>query len=151
LHTTWTYKDVGIMGWIALDPESEYIQLIAPELTHKCELDTDFWMGWLPSTPFKQTIETLVSQIEETLADPTLDWSANRQYLRQAIGDHYIGQLLQPSFARRFKGMSETELDHVLESFTLGQCKLHIELLKIIQRHTARPHVDEAHTPHALQ
>ena len=28
--TTWTYKDPGIMGWVFLDPDSEYMKIIQP-------------------------------------------------------------------------------------------------------------------------
>jgi endoglucanase len=33
--TTWTYKDVGVMGMVELDPQSEYIERIAPILEAK--------------------------------------------------------------------------------------------------------------------
>jgi hypothetical protein len=38
------------MGWVTLDPESEYMRLIDPILDLKRELYTDFWMKWLPAT-----------------------------------------------------------------------------------------------------
>jgi len=43
--TTWTYKDVGVMGLVTLDPESEYMQRIAPIIKLKHALNTDDWMG----------------------------------------------------------------------------------------------------------
>lgn len=35
LHwTTWTYKDCGTMGWVTVNPESEYLRTVAP--VQKC-------------------------------------------------------------------------------------------------------------------
>lgn len=55
--TTWNYKDVGVMGLVTLDPESPYLRLVAPSLRAKAELDTDFWMGWLPQTSAKRKLD----------------------------------------------------------------------------------------------
>ncbi len=46
--TTWTYKDVGIMGWVHAAPESEFMQLVAPILGAKTSLAADSWGGWRP-------------------------------------------------------------------------------------------------------
>ena len=39
------------MGWVHLDPESEYMQRLKPVHEAKRQLAVDFWMQWLPSTP----------------------------------------------------------------------------------------------------
>jgi len=55
--TTWTYKDVGVMGWVALDPECEYLQRIARIERAKLILDTDFWMQWLPAPTIRGMVQ----------------------------------------------------------------------------------------------
>ena len=40
--TFWTYKDIGSMGWLQLNPDSPYLRAIAPLLEAKDVLRTDF-------------------------------------------------------------------------------------------------------------
>ena len=81
--TTWTYKDVGVMGWVTLPPETEYMRVIAPALQAKYDLYSDFWMRWLPLTPAAQEVENLADMIENAIGDPEIDKPANRTYLMQ--------------------------------------------------------------------
>ncbi len=137
--TTWTYKDVGVMGWVTLSPESEYMQIIAPILEIKRLLDSDFWMGWLPPTPANEMIRDLARLIEKTIGDRDIDPEANQRYLAQAALDAYVGPLLHPVYAKRFKGMSEAQLDRVLQSFALKNCRPNQELIKVLRKHMNRP------------
>ena len=138
LHwTTWTYKDVGVMGWVQLAPESPYMQRIAPILEAKRLLDTDFWMGWLPLTPAKELVATLARLIEETIGDPSVH--AGARYVSQAVLDNYAGGVMQPAYAHRFQGLSAAALDAHLQSFALANCRPQPGLLDIIKKHTARP------------
>ena len=139
--TTWNYKDVGVMGLVTLDPESPYMQLVRPNLKAKAELDTDFWMGWLPSTPAKAKLSELARIIEATIDDPDIEPGANRRFLGQATFDHYVGGLLQPSYARLFKGLSESELDEALSSFAFRNCRPNAGLVRIVERHARQPHL----------
>lgn len=120
--TTWTYKDVGVMGWVQLDPESEYMQLIQPLLAAKIDLNTDFWMKWLPDTPAKQMVRTLASYTVETLADPAIDPPAVTNYMMQSVMSGFIGGLMQRPFAQLFKDMDETAIDRVLSAFAFPNC-----------------------------
>jgi endoglucanase len=138
LHwSTWTFKDVGIMGWVQLPPESPYVRRIAHILEAKRLLDTDFWMGWLPSTPAKEQVAALTRLIEETIGDPTVH--AGARYVGQAVLDNYAGGLMQPAYANCFKGLSRAELDELLASFALANCRPYTPLIDIIKKHTARP------------
>jgi hypothetical protein len=46
---------------------------------------------------------------------------------------------MQPLYAGVFKGLSETELDHVLSSFSAKQCVLNRGLVDVLSKHMARP------------
>lgn len=63
--TNWTYKDTGVMGLLELDPESDYMQLIAPITRAKQELQTDSWMSWLPQTQICQQLNDITQRIEK--------------------------------------------------------------------------------------
>ncbi|WP_034389011.1 glycoside hydrolase family 5 protein [Deinococcus sp. YIM 77859] len=137
--TTWNYKDVGVMGLVTLDPQSPYLRLVAPSLRAKAELDTDFWMGWLPSTSAKEKLTELARIIEATVNDPNIEPAANRRFLGQATFDHYVGGLLQPSYVRLFQGLSENELDEVLSSFAFRNCRPNVALARILGTYTQQP------------
>lgn len=133
--TTWTYKDVGVMGWVTLPPESEYMRVIEPALKAKYDLYSDFWMRWLPQTPVAQEVEKLAGMIEDVIGDPNIDKRANRQYLSQQILSGYVGNFLQPYYARCFQGMSENDLDRVLQSFALKNCQPDEGLVSVLKKH----------------
>lgn len=137
--TVWTYKDVGVMGWVELNPESEYMQRVAPVLQAKRLLNTDFWMHWLPPTAANELIEKLAWLVEDTLGDPDLDPRAIRRYLAESTLAGYVASLMQPTWAKRFTGLSEADLDRLAASFALERCRPHRELLAVIEKHTSRP------------
>jgi aryl-phospho-beta-D-glucosidase BglC (GH1 family) len=137
--TTWTYKDIGVMSWVYLNPESEYMQAAKFFLKNKEELGTDFWFSSLPVTPAKQLIRDLASCVEETLVNAEINPKENQLFLQQAVSSIYIAQLMQPEYARVFKGMAESQLDHVLESFALKNCIQHKGVLDVVRNHAARP------------
>lgn len=133
--TTWTYKDVGIMGWVTLPPETEYMRVIAPNLKAKYDLYSDFWMRWLPPTEAARAVEHLAGIIAGAVGDPEIDRPANVTYLMQAALSGYAGNFLQPFYAKCFKGMSENELDRVLQSFALRNCQPSDGLVNVLKKH----------------
>jgi len=137
--TTWTYKDVGVMGMVELHPDSEYVQRITPILEAKRQLASDFWMRWLPSTPASDSVRELAWLIEQTIGDPDIDPAANAKYLNQAALAGYTATLMQPAYARRFAGLSETEIDRLLQSFAFANCRPHAALNDLLRARMALP------------
>jgi hypothetical protein len=133
--TTWTYKDIGVMGWVTLDPESDYLQMVNPILEMKHQLYVDFWMGWLPSTPARDSVRSLARLTEKIIDDPEIDPAANERYMIQAVLSGYAGSLMQPAMAKVFKGLSEKELDRVLSSFAFDRCKPNEGLIEVVKKH----------------
>jgi aryl-phospho-beta-D-glucosidase BglC (GH1 family) len=134
--TTWTYKDVGVMGWVTLDPRSDYMQLVGKSLETKRLLDTDQWMGWLPETPAKAKVRELARIVENTICDPDIEADSDYAYLKQAALSGYVGGLMQSSFAKLFKGMSEQRLDELCDSFAFENCVVNRELVDIVRKHS---------------
>jgi aryl-phospho-beta-D-glucosidase BglC (GH1 family) len=132
--TTWTYKDVGVMGWVTLDPKSDYMQLVGKSLEAKRLLDTDQWMGWLPDTPAKAKVRELEAIVRETIGDNEIDQSADYAFLKQATLSGYVGSLMQPSYAKLFKGMSETRLDELASSFAFKNCVVNEEYVELLKK-----------------
>ncbi len=137
--TTWTYKDVGVMGWVHLHPESEYIQRVKPILEMKRLLNSDFWMGWLPSTPAKELIHSLAHEIVETVGDEDITVNGIYRYLNQAAMAKFVGALLQIPYAKLFKDFSESEIDRILQSFAFKNCVVHPELHAVLTKYLKGP------------
>jgi endoglucanase len=131
--TTWVYKDVGVMGWVHLDPGSEYLQRLKPVHEAKRLLAVDFWMKWLPPTPAKDLVGQLSRLAENAIDDPSVDSAAAEKYLGQAALAGHLAALMQPAYARRFEGLSETEIDRVLESFSFRNCRPREDLLAVLR------------------
>jgi hypothetical protein len=130
--TFWTYKDLGSMGWLQLDPESDYIRTIAPVLAAKEVLRPDF--GWLSG------YEGAVARHIEGLSDlivsfvPNLDKSANLRYFSQSAMSTYTADLLQLTFVKQFVDKSEKEIDQLLKSFRLQDCIQNKKLNGLVEK-----------------
>jgi hypothetical protein len=51
----------------------------------------------------------------------------------------YVATLMQPAFASCFSGLSETQIDSMLQSFAFSKCKPHAELVDILRQRMAAP------------
>ncbi|WP_053360526.1 cellulase family glycosylhydrolase [Bacillus sp. FJAT-27251] len=134
--TTWTYKDVGVMGLATLHPESEYMQRISSIINMKHRLNTDDWMIWLPGHEARASIESLAAHLEDVIGDPDMDHRFNVAALSQAVLTVYAGSLIQPAFVKAFKGLSEEQLDTVLQSFAFKNCLVNDGLVNVLNKHT---------------
>ncbi|MES1264284.1 MAG: glycoside hydrolase family 5 protein, partial [Variovorax sp.] len=137
--TTWTYKDVGVMGLVTLDPESEYQQRVGDFIRKKIQLGADDWMVWMPQTPVKQETGKLAQQIYDVIGDDDITQNYNRKCFSSAVLCFYTSALMQQTYARLFKDLSESQIDRVLSSFSLKQCKVNNELAGIVKKYSAFP------------
>lgn len=133
--TIWTYKDVGVMGFLNVAPNSKYAQVLAPVLKAKRELGVDNWLSTgLPGTVVGNTISELADLIEKTIANVEINSIANRRYLAQTAIGMYTASLMQPAYAKCLKDLSETELDQVAQSFAFKNCQQRQDILKVLQK-----------------
>ena len=137
--TTWTYKDIGVMGMQTLDPGSPYISRIRDLLGKKMALGADDWMSWLPGTPVKNGTAALAEQIRQVVDDPAIDPRLNTRCVSQSLLCFYTGTLMQPLYARLFQGLSEGELDEILSSFSIARCIRNDRLAAIMSKYMAMP------------
>ncbi len=138
--TIWTYKGIGMAGFVGVDPNSEYMQVLDPMHKAKEALGVEtFWFPGMPETTAGGMMRELAHLVEQEIGDPDIDPAANLRYLRQAALDGYVAKLMQPSYAKRFKGMSESDLDRVLRSFALQNCRVRQEIMDVLGKHYRRP------------
>ncbi len=135
--TTWTYKDVGVMGLVTLDPASEYMQHVGSFIRKKVALGTDNWMQWMPPTPVKQAMSRLAEQVHEVIADEALDRRYTEACFSQSALCFFTGSLMQQTYARLFQGMGEQDLDRMLSSFARERCVVNRPLEALVRKYTA--------------
>lgn len=135
--TSWTYKDVGVMGLVTLDPESEYLQRVGHFIRKKLALGVDDWMQWLPPTPVKQAAAQLADRVYEVIDDDGIDRRYSQACFSQAALCLFTGALLQRSYAKLFQDLTETGIDRVLSSFSRQQCRVNEPLERLIRKHAA--------------
>jgi endoglucanase len=120
------------MGLVYADPESEWMQRIRPVREAKTTLRCDSWIE-----RHKAEIERLIQQTGEhaRIAVTSLpgDWWNLDETLRFAICDGVLSRMLLPAFAEQFRGMSENEIDRMMQSFALQNCVQREGLLQLIR------------------
>jgi endoglucanase len=138
--TIWTYKDIGVMGFVNVAPQAAYMQRIAPVLQAKRALGVDNWLAeGLPGTLVSETIRDLDRTIREAIGDPDLVPAATRRYLAQTALGGYAASLMQPAFARCFQDMSEAEIDRTLQSFAFRNCQVRQDVVEVLQENWRLP------------
>lgn len=129
--TTWTYKDLNVMGLVQQHPDSPYMRAIRPVLDAKAELQTDFWMSWVEHTQSRQIVDCFADQVEKILQDKNLDPQSNRTFMSQALLSGYVAGLMQPLYVECFAEMSNSQIDEALASFAFKNCRPHQALVDI--------------------
>jgi aryl-phospho-beta-D-glucosidase BglC (GH1 family) len=134
--TIWTYKDVGRQGWVILDPQSEYMQRLAGIARTKKTLGLEtWWTGGHKGSEFQATLDALIASIEQIIGDSDINHRANEQYLGQALLGGYVSSLMQPTYAKLFAGLSENELDRILQAFALKNCRVHAGKTNVLKKY----------------
>jgi endoglucanase len=134
--TIWTYKDIGVMGLETVDPRSDFIKLIRPTLRAKTALGVDLWLyTGVPKSFVQKSVDKLARYAEKAIGDKDLDHPSNRMYLSQAVQAGYFANLMQPAFAKRFKGLTESQIDGVMQSFAFRNCKAQKGLVEVMKKY----------------
>ena len=82
--TIWTYKDIGMMGLVAVDPDSDYLRLMRPVLRAKRTLGVDSWLNrGTPKTLVEKSVDRMAALAEKTIGDKGIDHPSNRRTWRR--------------------------------------------------------------------
>lgn len=119
--TLWHYKDIGAMGLLTLDPASEWMERTRPVRTVKTALRCDFWIERLP-TAINRPLADLGETIRQIAGELPGDWQTVSDELYAAVCQESLSQMLLPAFADQFRGMSENEIDAMMQSFAFENC-----------------------------
>jgi hypothetical protein len=123
------------MGAVTVAPDSPYAKLMAPVERAKVATATDSWIGNVPTTKIRTRVDELADLIVDELPDTGVDRTSFRKYLEQTVLAHHMGLVLQPLWVRSFKNLSLPEIDQVMASFSLANCRRNEGLLQVLRRH----------------
>jgi len=138
--TIWTFKDVGGMGTVNLDPESTYLKVIDPILKAK-NLVGD-WNTDKPASPVGWKMKDLADTIDDSFGKLGLGMPIERKRFAQFSLFGYLAHFLQVPYAHLFKDQSERDLDRMLQVFKLENCIPNQPVMDTLKEHfqNMRPH-----------
>jgi endoglucanase len=128
----WTYKDLGLQGMVSLLPETKWVQKIQPLLELKSVLGVDSWGGTDRSIrPIMEPIEQAFTTYFPNYVPFPFDarWTIHR-----TVRHILLAEPLLEEFDRLLGGLSFEEIDGLMASFQLKNCKAREELCRIIQK-----------------
>ena len=131
----WTYKDLGVMATLTVDPESDFAEILKPVLIKKEQLNSHFGVSWLPPNTAMKKLHDLADYIGEIIDMPHIDKASNRQFMGQSVFSEFTAIQLQPAYAQGFVGMSEQRIDELLSAYALKNCKKNTGLIEVLKKH----------------
>jgi endoglucanase len=130
--TIWTYKDIGKMGLVYTDPESQWMRRTQPVREIKTALRCDYWIERHESE-IDRLIQQIVAHASTIVAGQPGDWTHLSDNLSGAINEGVLSQMLQPAFAEQFRVMSEKDIDQMMQSFAFQNCVQRAGLVQLLR------------------
>jgi hypothetical protein len=131
----WTYKDIGVMGLVQLDPRSSLAKRTARVRRWKRELGADSWTGGSPL--FSRVAGGAIRTLERRFPGSSRRKGRDRlsAQIRRKLGDAIGIALLRP-YAEQFEGMSARQIDSMMKSWRLENCRVVRPLAALMKRHS---------------
>ncbi|MBK5262091.1 MAG: glycoside hydrolase family 5 protein [Peptostreptococcaceae bacterium] len=120
--TSWTYKDMGVMGVVTVNPKSEYAELIEPVQRMKTALGAENFVSWELDTPGKNANRALAEVIRNIIGNDSPSLSDITAGLSLFALTGYAAACLQPSFCHLFREKEQEDINRILSSFDLKNC-----------------------------
>ncbi|MBO7743685.1 cellulase family glycosylhydrolase [Paenibacillus sp. MWE-103] len=138
---SWTfgiYKDLGKTGIVHVDPASEWVRRTAPVSRAIDALHCNPFADHADENDWIALCRKLGNHIHQTIGG--LDGSASAEELNRTVlfrlSECIAPVQLQIPFARQFSALSEAEIDGMMQSFLLRNCRRHEGWADIVRRTT---------------
>ena len=122
----WLYKDIGLQAVVYAAADSPWRRRLAAFIEKKARLGADAWGG--SDTGIRQVIEPL----HTLLATEFPEWQpgpfGSKRLANRLVRNLLIAEGLLPEFAALFRGLSEAEIDELMQSFLFRNCTVRQEL-----------------------
>jgi endoglucanase len=133
--TIWTYKDLGMMGVVVANPDSEYIRRIRPIL----ELEKKFGIGLASArrgliiSKINEMVDLIAQTVAVDMEEYSLDYKTMYKKLETTISG-ITGNILGPLYALQFADMTEEEIKRMhYEAFEFKNCIKKILLVELLE------------------
>ena len=126
----WTYKDIGLQGVVYAAPDSPWLERVRPIVDKKKRLGADAW----GSTD--AGVRHIIGPIEELFQKEfpnyrPFPFGPGRQ-IAQLVRHVLLSEPLVEEFAERFRGVTEDDIDALMQSFLFKNCCQRTELAHIL-------------------
>lgn len=124
----WTYKDVGLQGLVYLRPDTPYRRRFDEFIARKRRLSADQWgTDGVGLREVTQPVQEMIAR-EAPHFDP-YPWG-RFDYVRTLLLNIALAQPLAYEYAELFRGLGDSELDALADSFSFTQCQVREPLLE---------------------
>jgi len=133
--TIWMYKDIGRQGLLSVRPETPYRRRFDEFVAKKNRFAADQWgSDGIGIAEVTQPVQDLVAR-EFPDFDP-YPWG-RADWVRTLLLNITFAQPLAHEYAGRFKGLDDSELDALADSFAFESCAVREPLLAELKRDLA--------------
>ncbi len=135
LHwTTWTFKDCGTMGWVTLEPESEYMQRVAAVQRLKGLLGAENFTAWRSECPGKMVTRDFTKYMMSLLDEaPNYTFGTFQKCMGYALLTGFAAGVLQPEYAAKFIDCSDEDIIRIMKSFSFDKCNINKPYMEILK------------------
>ncbi len=135
----WAYKDVGGQGLVFADPESPWMQAVAPIVEKKRRLGVDGWGS--TDAEIRQVIQPIEDIFEREFPDFDPYPFGRADYIATLVRNILLAEPMLIDFARRFDGSKLTDemIVDLAESFSFANCIVRQPVADIIARAARAP------------
>lgn len=132
----WLYKDIGLQGVAYTDPHSPWMQRVGPAVEKKDRLGADSW----------GSTEEGIAQVMAPVRDlfdrefPRYDpfpFGPNRQ-IQQLVRHILLAEPLVEEFAELLSGLTPQDIDTMMRSFLLENCRVRGPLAELLSQHSGQ-------------
>jgi aryl-phospho-beta-D-glucosidase BglC (GH1 family) len=127
----WLYKDIGLQAVVYVDPASPWMKRLRPLLEKKARLGADAWGS--TDTHIRHVMEPLEKLFAAEFPDYNPFPFGVRWQIKRLVRHMLIAEALLPEFGDLFAGMTETQIDEVMQSFRFDKCVQRTELANILK------------------
>ena len=132
----WTYKDIGLQGLVHADPESAYMQRIAPVLEKKARLGVDAWGS--TDVGLRDVLEPIEALFAAEFPDfEPYPWGALK-WIHGHIRHVMLAEAMVDDYARAFTGVTPDEASELAGAFALANARTRSRLADILRTAAAR-------------